>query len=285
MSNTAYGTIEGTRPVGGRRLFSTSDEQRVGLLHGNTKASNATFSTLRSHFTANVSNTWGDIALLLCYIITGLLDSSSVYTWGSFVSMQTGNTIYLGAGLVAPNEDNRWFRALVSIAAFCLGSALFSRFHRYFGAKRRWVIAASYSIQLLFVIAAAVMVTIGPETGPKGPITVWNVVPIGLIAFQSAGQAYMSRVLKYAGLTSVVLTSIYCDLFSDDNFFAAPTTNAERNRRAAAAILLLTGAIFGGLFAHSSIGFMGAIWTAAVLKLGIVLAWCFWAAEHEGGGG
>jgi hypothetical protein len=45
---------------------------------------------LHAHFTANVSKSWADIALLGCYIITGLLDSSSVFIWGSFVSMQTG---------------------------------------------------------------------------------------------------------------------------------------------------------------------------------------------------
>jgi hypothetical protein len=45
---------------------------------------------LHDHFTANISKSWADIALLGCYIITGLLDSSSVFIWGSFVSMQTG---------------------------------------------------------------------------------------------------------------------------------------------------------------------------------------------------
>ena len=45
---------------------------------------------LHDHFTANISKSWADIALLGCYTITGLLDSSSVFIWGSFVSMQTG---------------------------------------------------------------------------------------------------------------------------------------------------------------------------------------------------
>lgn len=45
---------------------------------------------LRQHFTADISKSWADIALLGCYVITGLLDSSSVFIWGSLVSMQTG---------------------------------------------------------------------------------------------------------------------------------------------------------------------------------------------------
>lgn len=38
----------------------------------------------------NVNRDWADVVLLLCYMITGLLDSSSISIWGSFVSMQTG---------------------------------------------------------------------------------------------------------------------------------------------------------------------------------------------------
>jgi len=40
---------------------------------------------------ANVHRDWADVVLLLCYIITGLLDSAAISTWGSFVSMQTGS--------------------------------------------------------------------------------------------------------------------------------------------------------------------------------------------------
>lgn len=35
---------------------------------------------------------WADVLLIFCYIITGLLDSSSISIWGSFVSMQTGKS-------------------------------------------------------------------------------------------------------------------------------------------------------------------------------------------------
>jgi hypothetical protein len=38
----------------------------------------------------NVNRDHGDIILLVCYFITGLLDSASISKWKSFVSMQTG---------------------------------------------------------------------------------------------------------------------------------------------------------------------------------------------------
>jgi hypothetical protein len=47
---------------------------------------------LRRHLAQDVSRHWADAVLLFGYIITGLLDSSAVFIWGSFVSMQTGES-------------------------------------------------------------------------------------------------------------------------------------------------------------------------------------------------
>jgi uncharacterized membrane protein YoaK (UPF0700 family) len=227
-----------------------------------------------------VSRNWADAVLLFCYVITGLLDSSAVFIWGSFVSMQTGNTVYVGLGIVDPTSNTRWVKSLTSITFFCFGSFCFSRFHRYFSPQRRWVLVASYSVQLLFVLASALIVTF---TSTKDAGLNWHVlVPIASVAFQSSGQAVTSRVLKFGGLTSVVLTSNYCDLFSDQDLFSAK--NIERNRRTAAPILLLLGAIWGGLWAHSDVGLAGALWTAVVLKSLVVVVWFLWPAERTDDG-
>ena len=128
-------------------------------------------------------------------------------------------------------------------------------------------------------MAAAIIVhVVQPEPGDSES-TEWNVlVPLALVAFQSCGQAVASRALKYNALTSVVLTSIYCDLFSDKDLFAFD--NVERNRRAAAPILLILGALAGGVFSHSPLGIGGALWAAAVLKGLMVVAWFFWPEEE-----
>ena len=65
-----------------------SDEETPLL--GRPNGKNSGPSQLRKHFAADVSKNWADLVLLFCYIITGLLDSSAVFIWGSFVSMQTG---------------------------------------------------------------------------------------------------------------------------------------------------------------------------------------------------
>lgn len=190
-----------------------------------------------------------------------------------------GNTVYIGLGLAAPSESTRWIKSGCSLGCFCIGSFLFSRFHRYFSPARRWVLCISFAFQMILIIVAASIVTWGPKHGGKEDIT-WNVlVPIALVAFQSCGQAVTSRALKYNALTSVVLTSIYCDLFSDAELFALK--NVERNRRVGAPVMLLAGAILGGKFAHSSFGIAGALWTAAALKFVAVLTWLVWPAEKE----
>ena len=50
----------------------------------------------------NIRRDWADVVLLLCYTITGLLDSAAINTWGSFVSMQTGVCLSLSLFLSPP---------------------------------------------------------------------------------------------------------------------------------------------------------------------------------------
>lgn len=79
-----YGTVAQDSPAP-----SDVDAERAALLQ--TSSSKKRFAPrLVEHMDVNVTKSWGDVALLGCYVITGLLDSSSIMTWGSFVSMQTG---------------------------------------------------------------------------------------------------------------------------------------------------------------------------------------------------
>lgn len=165
-----------------------------------------------------------------------------------------------------------------------MGSFLFGRLHRLFPSpNRRAVLAASFAAQAIVTAAVAGMVkaTTGPAARAQGKEDLgWQVlVPIALVAFQSCGQAVVSRVLRYDALTSVVLTSVYCDLFADVELFAL--RNAERDRRTAAALFLLLGAFVGGRFAHSDWGVAGALWAAAMLKAVVVVLWLAWPAAKE----
>ncbi|KAM0546464.1 hypothetical protein ACHAPJ_010822 [Fusarium lateritium] len=272
-SNPQYGTTNGdSRAENG--ISAQSDETQALLA-----PKPGSRSWVRKRLGADVRRDWADVMLLACYIITGILDSASISTWGAFVSMQTGNTVYLGLGPTA--GTNRWRKSGSSILAFCVGSFFFSRLHRVFTQtpRRKWVFCLSFGIQTAFIIAAASIVTWGPKGAGPDDVPWYVIVPIALVAFQSCGQAVASRALKFNALTSVVLTSIYCDLFSDAELFESIFANPERNRRVAAPVLLLIGAIVGGLIAKSELGTAGALWLAAILKLFAMVGWAVWPEE------
>jgi hypothetical protein len=223
-----------------------------------------------------------------------------------------GNTVFVGLGLAAvikqlgqSEKSMGWVKSLTAIAFFQLGAFFFSRFHRL-GATpvRRWTVMASFAIQTLLIGIAATLVTIGVVPAARSPIASvfdasgneftiaspsyaeknvnWMVlVPLAVIAFQSAGQAVGSRALGYPGLPTGVLTSLYVALWSDPHVFTARLSeDRERNQRAAAVIVLIIGAIFGGLCTDGSwLGVDGALWIAVVLKAVIVLAWWLWSPE------
>lgn len=279
-NSTSYGTAQsGQQPMNGVARQNVTEHDALLPKKNDSKGTD-----LRKHLGVNVNRKRADLVLLFSYITTGLLDSAATAVWGSFVSMQTGNTVYVGLGLSSPWESTRWIKSGTSILAFCAGSFVFARYHRRFSMRRRWVLIVSVLAQLLCIIGAALIVTLTTrDVIGGGHDKHWHVLlPLGLVAFQSAGQAVISRALNYSALTSVVLTSIYCDLFMDAKLFASFTDNADRNRRVAAPLLLLIGAIFGGVWAHTEIGIIGALWTAAVLKFVVMVAWFLWAAEEEG---
>lgn len=276
-----YGSLDNGETGVANHIVNSHSDERSSLLNNKRNLNGPNW---RKYLNADVDRNRADLVLLFTYITTGLLDSTATAVWGSFVSMQTGNTVYVGLGLANPSGSTRWIKSGTSILAFCLGSFLFARFHRAFSARRRWVLISAVFIQFLCILAAALIVTFvsGSPPGSGDDRIYWHVLlPLGLVAFQSSGQAVISRALQYGSLTSVVLTSIYCDLFSDAQLFAGISQNAERNRRAAAPLLLLLGAVLGGVWSKTDIGIIGALWTAAVLKLVVIVTWVFWPAEKQ----
>ena len=85
-SINGYGAANGS----GRSATAPGDEEQP-LLSGAGRSPKAGW---RKSMTADIRRDWTDLVLLICYIVTGLLDSASISTWGSFVSMQTGMFSY-----------------------------------------------------------------------------------------------------------------------------------------------------------------------------------------------
>jgi hypothetical protein len=84
---TTYGTTTNGSAVANG---TNGGDEEQPLLRNSKPVPRSFVSKLRKQMTAEVSRSWADIVLLLCYVVTGLLDSASTQVWGAFVSMQTG---------------------------------------------------------------------------------------------------------------------------------------------------------------------------------------------------
>ena len=238
------------------------------------------------YFGAEISTSHADILFLWCCFISGLVDSTIYNAFGTFVSMQTGNTIFLGLGGATPHDTSKpygWAKSLVSIACFCFGCLVFSHTTRLLGKLKRSTVVVSFLSQTLIIFIAAAVVESGNVNGKLDTITDdvdwWTIVPIALLSFQSAGQIVGSRAVNLSEIPTVVLTSMVHDIFTDKNILAK--NNVKRNRRVLAFFAILIGAISGGFVAEGTDRMQIPLWIAGGLKLAIVLAWVLWPEKQK----
>ncbi|KGO76314.1 Protein of unknown function DUF1275 [Penicillium italicum] len=242
------------------------------------------FGGLSISLKAELEPQHADLLLFACCLTSGLVDSTIYRAYNTFVSMQTGNTIFVGLG--ASHQNLRpfgWARSLTSIGCFILGSFLFARLHRVLGARRRVSLMLSFLLQTSIILLTAGLVqggavssTLAGKGSQKAPP--WNQeVPIVLLSIQSAGQIVASRALGYNEIPTVVITSLLCDLMSDPQLFLL--RNVKRDRRIIAFVLTIVGAIVGGWVTKVTGGVAPILWLAAGIKGLLVLAWAFWKAK------
>ncbi|OQE03178.1 hypothetical protein PENSOL_c001G02875 [Penicillium solitum] len=237
------------------------------------------FGGLSTSLKAELEPQHADLLLFACCLTSGLVD-----TYNTFVSMQTGNTIFVGLGASHQNlRPYGWARSLTSIGCFILGSFLFARLHRILGTRRRVSLMLSFLLQASIILLTAGLVQGGAVSSTlagKGSQTAppWDQeVPIILLSIQSAGQIVASRALGYNEIPTVVITSLLCDLMSDPQLFLI--RNVKRDRRIIAFVLTLVGAIVGGWVTKVTGGVAPILWLSAGIKGLLVLAWAFWKAK------
>lgn len=239
-----------------------------------------------------------DVPVVLCCLASGLCDASAFAAWGCFVSMQTGNSVFLCLGasrLPAGGEPYGWAKSLISIAAFVAGSLCWAQASRRAGPTRRATLAGSFAVQVALTAVAAALVQAGvvpsantssssssssSAAGERDSQEFLERVPVALLAFQSAGQLSTAQLVGVGEVPTVVLTSVYYGLAADAGFFRR--SNVHRDRRIAGVVAFFAGAISGGWLERSRGGIAAALWISAAVKLGITVSWLFWKAEKVG---
>ncbi|KAJ5824729.1 hypothetical protein N7447_007069 [Penicillium robsamsonii] len=242
------------------------------------------FDGLSTSLKAELEPQHAHLLLYACCLTSGLVDSTIYRAYNTFVSMQTGNTIFVGLGASHQNlRPYGWARSLTSIGCFILGSFIFSRLHRVLGTRRRGSLMLSFTLQASIILLTAGLVQGGAVSSALAgegsqEIPPWDQeVPIVLLSLQSAGQIVASRALGFNEIPTVVITSLLCDLMSDPQLFLV--RNVKRDRRIIAFVLTLVGAIVGGWVTKVTGAISPILWLSAGIKGLLVLAWAFWKAK------
>ncbi|KAF7173716.1 hypothetical protein CNMCM6106_007761 [Aspergillus hiratsukae] len=170
--------------------------------------------TLAQFWRQSVDPTYADLICLLLALNTGLCDSSAYNAWSCFLAMQTGNTIFLGLGASGQPTSKPWgwLKSLTSIASFFIGAFIFSNVTRRTGARRRGTLFVSFMVQTILIVIAVALIEANliPHTEDDAALTggplFLELIPIALLAFQSAGSITSSRALGYNEIPAVVLT-------------------------------------------------------------------------------
>ncbi|KAL9579673.1 MAG: hypothetical protein Q9203_006596 [Teloschistes exilis] len=244
-------------------------------------------ANIGAHFLAPIITSYTDILMLFCCYISGLVDSTIYNAYGTFVSMQTGNTIFVGLGgsQTRSNKPYGWAKSLTSIFCFFLGCLFWSRFSRFLGPLQRRTLVLSYLLQSLMMILAAALSQTGIVNGSLASVPNdidWiQEIPVALLSFQAAGQLAGSRALNLNEIPTVVVTSLIYDFGSDPAILQSWGRNVKRNRRGFAFLAVLAGAICGGWINHGTQRMEGALWLASSIKLLITISLAAWPSQGE----
>ncbi|QSS58003.1 DUF1275 superfamily domain-containing protein [Histoplasma capsulatum] len=231
----------------------------------------------------DVNTEHADLIFLVCYFLSGLSDCAAYRAWGCFVSMQTGNTIFLGLGASDALDQTtyHWLKALVSILSFLAGGVAFSK-TQHFGPQTRRTMLINFVSQTLLVIVAASLLQSG-LIEDSGEVTDHHVflklIPLSLVAFQSAGQMAASRQLGFSEIPTTVLTSLYYDLVSEPGIFRPFTRNRKANQRLTAIVGVIGGSVIGGSLSKSTGRVSPSLWIVAASKFTISTIWFFWSGN------
>jgi uncharacterized membrane protein YoaK (UPF0700 family) len=272
----------------------------------------------RRYFNHELHSPYTSLILIICFFTSGLVDSVAFNVFSCFVGMQTGNTVFAALGLSGQpvsTHYQQYYKSLVSIGSFMLGTLFFNFLHRFPDLslsptrRRRSVFIISFVVQTILILVAAALTTTdlvstrpaisGSFSSGSGSATIpmqtnyLDLLPISLLAFEAAGQVCLSRVLEVNELPTIVLSTLYHDFTADLYGIRAGWRESggslrgfflrgqrRQGRRLASIVALFLGGIVGGEMFKSQAGMSGSLFFAAGVKGGICLAWAVWKGER-----
>ncbi|KAK5952663.1 hypothetical protein OHC33_006255 [Knufia fluminis] len=202
-----------------------------------------------AHFSQSISRHHTIYLLYACFFASG----------GVFANLQTGNTIVVAvrtAGKPLAQHRFAFLKSIAAVISYSLGATVFNLLHRKIdavgpdeegvqdgsssrstrNATVRWKLMLSFLIQAICIAVAAVLAqrhivsnqkisdtsqfSSGNERNPAGAPNYLDLLPIALLAFEAAGQVCLSRVLSFADLPTIVISTLYHDHIADSLFLS-----------------------------------------------------------------
>ncbi|KAA1473103.1 hypothetical protein DENSPDRAFT_222914 [Dentipellis sp. KUC8613] len=251
---------------------------------------------LRNYLFADVDPSQATWPLAAYCFMTGYIDAisfSAIYVWCGF---QTGNSVQLALALArlfegpSGHHDTSFHiadqQALTSVLTFIFGASI-GRLGDRMGARTRAWLALGTFIQALFTMAAAICLWKsgqGSVAGFRGDPVWTNASTFACLGFMSASlglQGIMGKRVNTQFATTIVLTTVWCELMADPKLFNLRQSVISRDHK-----LIAIGALFLGGFVSrailQAIGSSGALGIGVGMRMIIMVAW-FFVPEKKAG--
>ncbi|KAI0249750.1 hypothetical protein BJV78DRAFT_1276033 [Lactifluus subvellereus] len=227
-----------------------------------------------------------------CFM-TGWIDAvsfSAIFVWCAF---QTGNSVQLALALArlfqgSPGHRDTSFhladkQALTSLTTFVFG-AFIGRIGDRIGARTRAWLFLGTIIQALFMMAGAIALW---KSG-QGSVASGRAVPawsnagtyacLGLISASMGLQGIMGKRVNTQFATTIVLTTVWCELMADPKLFIARRVSSRDHK-----VIAVTSLFVGGFCSRAilqSIGSPASLGIGTGLRVLIALSWFFVPAKR-----
>ncbi|PCH45007.1 hypothetical protein WOLCODRAFT_27195 [Wolfiporia cocos MD-104 SS10] len=243
----------------------------------------------RDHLFGDVDPVKSTIPLAAFCFMTGLIDSvcfTAVFVWAGF---QTGNTVQLSlaiARLFSGSPGHRDFtfhisdqQALTSLLTFNAGAFIGRLGDRMGPRSRAWLMLGTF-IQALFTMAAAIaawqsgQISVATDRFNPAWTNACTFAAIGLMSASIGLQAIMGKRVNTQFTTTVVLTTVWCELMADPKLFKLNRYIISRDHKIIAIFVLFLGG-FVGRALIDQIGAAGTLGVGTGIRVIIAMWWLF----------
>jgi uncharacterized membrane protein YoaK (UPF0700 family) len=210
--------------------------------------------------------------LLALTVATGLIDAVSILALGRvFVANMTGNIVFIGFA-VAGAPGFSLSASLAALGGFLVGASLGGALVSRFGVHRGVLLRNAVALEVMLLVVALLVVTIGPEK--LGSVR--QGVTAAAAALAMGVQNAVVRRLAVPDLTTTVLTMTLTGIAAD----IRSGNTATLIRRVLAVAAMLLGAVGGALLVLNTS--TEAALAVAVAILAIVLVGSAAASRSRG---